>query len=50
MRYLLIAAAFASLLSVAAGCALPDWKPPKQPYLEGYQFSSDEYSQDKWSR
>ncbi len=48
MRWLLLSIVLYSLLA-AAGCALPDWKPPKQPYVD-LQGSSDDYTASKWVR
>jgi hypothetical protein len=48
MRCLLLAAVVVSLFA-AAGCALPDWKPPQEPYVQ-LEGSSDDYTQSKWAR
>ena len=48
MRYLVSLMLQLALLAVA-GCALPEWKPPKEPYVD-LHGSSDDYTQGKWSR
>ncbi len=48
MRTLALAAVLFSLIA-SAGCALPDWEPPKEPYVD-LQGSSDDYTQSKWVR
>jgi hypothetical protein len=48
MRCFFFSMLLLSLLALG-GCGLPDWQ-PKKPYLDDYQFSSDQYTQDKWAR